>query len=148
MSAKSFLDTNIFLYAYDPESPSKRMVARRLIEEHAVSGTGVISYQVINEFFNVALIKRSVKMALDDARQYLHTVFLSLSTVPSSPAMIEHAIWLHQRYQLSWYDAVIVSAAQQGNCATLYSEDLQHGQQFGRLTVINPFRTAAASEPS
>jgi predicted nucleic acid-binding protein len=140
MSGKAFLDSNIFIYAYDPRDPRKQSVADDLIRSLAVGGEATISYQVIQEFFNFALVKAASRMTGDDAQKYLTTTFRPLNTVPSSFALVSDAIGIHQRYRLSWYDSLIVSAAQQAGCHTLYSEDLQHGQQFGSVTVQDPFR--------
>ena len=144
MSGRAFLDTNIFVYAHDSGSPGKRAIARQLIADLTLNGAGVISYQVVHEFLNVALMKNRNKMAPEDARQYLNTVLLPLLAVPSSVAVIEQAIWLYQRHQLSWYDSLIVSAAMQAHCSVLYSEDLQHGQTFGSVTITDPFRQPTA----
>jgi predicted nucleic acid-binding protein len=140
MSGKSFLDTNIFVYANDKHEPRKLRIALDLIREATVHGDGVISYQVMHEFFNVVLKKTSNKMLPEDAQRFLENVFRPLQTVPSSLAMVSEAIRIQERYCLSWHDSLIVSAAQQAGCDILYSEDLQHGQQFGGVTVQDPFR--------
>jgi predicted nucleic acid-binding protein len=139
MSAKAFLDSNIFIYAYDPRDPRKQSVAGDLIRSVAISGEAVISYQVIQEFFNFALIKVASRMTEDDAQVYLATAFRPMLTVASSASLVSEAIRIHRRYRLSWYDSLIVAAAQQAGCKLLYSEDLQHGQQFGTVTIHNPF---------
>jgi len=139
MSGKAFLDTNIFLYSYDTTDPRKHSIANDLIRSVAVSGEGTISYQVIQEFFNVALRKSPSKLSSQDARQYLTTTFRPLLVVPSSFSLVSDAIGIQERYRLSWYHSLIVAAAQQAGCKRLYSEDLQHGQQFGAVTVHNPF---------
>lgn len=139
MSGRSFLDTNIFVYANDRHEPKKRQIALDLIRDVTVSGDGVISYQVMHEFFNVALKKTSHKMSSGEANLFLEDVLRPLRIVPSSIPLISDAIRIQERYRLSWYDSLIVSAAQQAACSTLYSEDLQHGQQFGAVTVRNPF---------
>jgi len=140
MSGKAFLDTNIFVYANDRNEPRKQSIALGLIREVTVSGNGAISYQVMHEFFNVALVKNPRKMHHEDAQRYLDTVFRPLLAVPSSVALVSEAIRVQERYRLSWYDSLIVSAAQQAGCTILYSEDLQHAQQFGTVTVRDPFR--------
>jgi predicted nucleic acid-binding protein len=140
MSDKSFLDSNIFIYAYDQREPLKQSIADSLISGLAVGGDAVISYQVIHEFFNWALVKGPVKMPQDEAQRYLTVAFRPMQIVPSSIALVSDAIRIQERYRLSWYDSLIVSAAQQAGCKTLYSEDLQHGQQFGVVTVRDPFR--------
>jgi len=139
MSDKAFLDSNIFIYAHDPRDPRKQSVAGDLIRSIAVSGKAVISYQVIQEFFNFALVKAACRMTEDDAQVYLATAFRPMQTVASSVSLVSDAIRIHQRYRLSWYDSLIVAAAQQAGCKLLYSEDLQHGQQFGTVTIHNPF---------
>jgi predicted nucleic acid-binding protein len=139
MSGDSFLDTNIFVYAYDDRDPRKNSVAVDLIRQLTISGDAVISYQVVQEFFNVALAKSPRRLSHPDAHVILQDVFRPLQIVPSSFTLISDAIRIQERYRLSWYDSLIVAAAQQAGCSTLYSEDLQHGQQFGSVTVRNPF---------
>jgi predicted nucleic acid-binding protein len=139
MSDKSFLDSNIFIYAYDQREPVKQSIADNLIRGLAIGGDAVISYQVIHEFFNWALVKGPVKMPQDEAQRYLTVTFRPMLIVASSVALVSDAIRIQDRYRLSWYDSLIVSAAQQAGCDVLYSEDLQHGQQFGPVTVQNPF---------
>jgi predicted nucleic acid-binding protein len=139
MSDKSFLDSNIFIYAYDQREPVKQSIADNLIRGLAISGEAVISYQVIHEFFNWALVKGPVKMPQEEAQRYLTVTFRSMHIVASSASLVSDAIGIHQRYRLSWYDSLIVAAAQQAGCKLLYSEDLQHGQQFGTVTIHNPF---------
>ena len=140
MSGESFLDSNIFIYSVDAREPVKKSIATELIRSLVVEGEVVISYQVIQEFFNWALVKMPLKMSHDHAQFYLNTTFRPLHIVPHSIALVSDAIRIQERYRLSWYDSLIVSAAHQGGCTTLYSEDLQHGQQFGTLTVRDPFR--------
>jgi predicted nucleic acid-binding protein len=78
-------------------------------------------------------------MPQDEAQRYLTVTFRPMLIVASSVALVSGAIRIQDRYRLSWYDSLIVSAAQQAGCDILYSEDLQHGQQFGTVTVQNPF---------
>ena len=142
MSAKGkvFLDTNLFVYSYDDRDPIKRSMARELIRTVTFDRTGVVSYQVVQEFFHVLLVKAAGKLNTEDAQQVLATVFRPLLAVHSSVALFGDAIHLQKRHRLSWYDSLIVAAAQQSGCAILYTEDLQQGQRFGDLAVINPFR--------
>jgi predicted nucleic acid-binding protein len=139
MSGKAFIDSNVFVYSVDHCEPIKQSIANDLIRSLAVEGVVVISYQVIQEFFNWALVKSAVKMTADEARSYLATAFRPLQLVPPSFALVSDAIRIQERYRLSWYDSLIVAAAQQGGCDILYSEDLQHGQQFETVRVQNPF---------
>jgi len=140
MSDRFFLDTNIFVYSFDQSAAAKARKATQLIREALTTQKGVISYQVVQEFFNVALRRFSQPMKTADAEQYLSTVFRPLLGVHSSQALYKEALHLHAQMGFSWYDSLIVSAAIQARCDLLYTEDLQHGQRFGGLQVRNPFR--------
>jgi predicted nucleic acid-binding protein len=139
MSDRFFLDTNIFVYSFDQSANAKAGRAAQLIREALTTQKGVVSYQVVQEFFNVALKKFAQPMQPADAGQYLITVFRPLLAIHSSQALYAEALFLHAQSKLSWYDALIVSAAIQAQCEVLFSEDLQHGQRFGSLQIRNPF---------
>ncbi|HXE08339.1 MAG TPA: PIN domain-containing protein [Acidobacteriaceae bacterium] len=136
---RAFLDTNIFVYAYDNRDPLKQSIALNLVRDLMNADEAVISYQVVQEFFNVALVKSRNKLTIESADLILRDVFRPLIFVPSTIALISSALALERRYLLSWYDSLIVAAAQYAGCSVLYSEDLQHGQQFGTVKVTNPF---------
>lgn len=139
MSAKYFLDTNLFVYSFDRAAPRKTKIADTLIREAIAKRTGVVSYQVVQEFFNVALRRFTPVMEADEAQQYLATIFRPLLSVQSSATLYAEALPLQQKAKLSWYDSLIVVAALEAGCVVLYSEDLQDGQEFSGLTVKNPF---------
>lgn len=139
MSDRFFLDTNVFVYSFDRSAASKAQKATQLIREALSTQKGIISYQVVQEFFNMALRKFSQPMTAADAEQYLSAVFRPLLGVHSSQALFAEALLLQARSRLSWYDSLIVSAAIQARCDLLYTEDIQHGQRFGNLQVANPF---------
>ena len=139
MSARFFLDTNIFVYTFDTKAPAKAKRAARLIRQAADTGEGVVSYQVVQEFFNVAFRRFSRPMNVAEAEQYLITVFRPLLAVHSSPTLYVEALRVSGKYRLSWYDSIIIAAALQAQCGMLYSEDLQHGQELEGLRIENPF---------
>jgi predicted nucleic acid-binding protein len=139
MSGRCFLDTNIFIYSIDRRDPAKEQRATELIRSSHRSLKGVVSFQVVQEFFNVAPKRLLVPMSLELAQLYLERVFLPLLRVHSSARLYAEALALQSRYQLSWFDSLIVAAAIEAACAILYSEDLQHGQRFGDLQIQNPF---------
>ena len=139
MSDKFFLDTNIFVYSFDRNAVAKSRKADELILRALTTQKGMVSYQVVQEFFNVALRRFAPPMSLVDAQQYLGTVFRPLLSVHSSPALYVEALQLRDRAALSWYDSLIVVAALQAGCDLLLTEDLQHGQRFGSLQIANPF---------
>jgi predicted nucleic acid-binding protein len=138
MKGRFFLDTNIFVYSFDQSSPAKARRATQLIREGIATRKGMISYQVAQEFFNVALRRFARPMTVAEAEQYLATVFRPLMAVHSSQALYSQALRLSDRYRLAWYDSLIVAAAIEGECRILYTEDLQHGQQFEDLKAENP----------
>jgi predicted nucleic acid-binding protein len=139
MSDRFFLDSNIFVYFFDRSAAAKAQKSRQLIREALTTQRGLISYQVVQEFFNVALRRFAQPMQAAEADQYLGTVFRPLLAVNSSLALDAEALQLQARSGFSWYDSLIVSAAIQAQCDLLYTEDLQHGQSFGALEIRNPF---------
>ena len=139
MSDRFFLDTNIFVYSFDRGAVAKSEKAAELIRKALSTQKGTVSFQVVQEFFNVALKRFSQPMGLADAEQYLGTVFRPLLSVHSSLALYAEALRLHAQSGISWYDSLIVSAAIQAQCEILFTEALQHGQRFGSLRVANPF---------
>ena len=124
---------------FDRGSPAKAKRALSLIKDAVTSGRGIVSYQVVQEFLNVALKRFEKPLTTSEAEQYLATVFRPLLSVYASQSLFLEALRLSGRYRLSWYDSLIVAAAVEGQCATLYSEDLQHGQRMGRIEIQNPF---------
>ena len=139
MNGRFFLDTNIFVYSFDRGSPAKAKRSVSLIKEAVTSGKGIVSYQVVQEFLNVALKRFEKPLTIPEAEQYLATVFRPLLSVYASQSLFLEALRLSGRYSLGWYDSLIVAAAIEGGCSVLYSEDLQHGQRIGKLVIQNPF---------
>ena len=139
MSDRFFLDTNIFAYSFDPADSKKCRRAEELITEAVKSRRGVVSYQVVQEFFHLALRRFVSPMTVVEAEQYLGTIFRPLLTVHSSLALYAQGLQVQGRYRLSWYDSLIVAAAMEARCDMLYTEDLQDGQRFGAVQVKNPF---------
>ena len=139
MSGRFFLDTNVFVYSFDAGSPKKAAQSARLIKSAIETRGGIVSYQVVQEFFNVALRRFAKPMSTADAEQYLSTTFRPLLSVHSSPALYGEALRIGARFRLAWYDSLIVASAIEGQCDVLYSEDFQDGQEFGSLVVSNPF---------
>ncbi|HEY7461320.1 MAG TPA: PIN domain-containing protein [Gemmatimonadota bacterium] len=137
MSARSFLDANVLVYSDDHDAPAKRRRALDLLVEQRRNRTGVVSTQVLQEYFVAVTRKLAVDVAVARRKVELfaryHVVVIDLDDILS-------AIDLHRLHQLSFWDALVVRAARQGGCSVLYSEDLQHGRSIDGLTVLNPFR--------
>ena len=139
-----FLDTNIFVYAFLASEPRKRAKAVELIEASLGSGRGCISYQVVQEFANVARKKFATRLSADDCKAFIDAAMQPLNRVASSTALIHSALDLQDELKYSFYDSVMIAAAFQSGSSTLYSEDLQHWQLVrGDLRIVNPFLDAA-----
>lgn len=139
MNDKFFLDTNVFVYSFDGTATAKAKQAESLIRSALVNKQGVISYQVIQEFFNVAYRRFPEPMRGGQAEYYLATVLRPLCVLESSPALFLKALQIFARFGLQWYDSLIVAGAIEAKCGILYSEDFQNGQKFDNLEVRNPF---------
>src|SRR5258707_11515681 len=103
MPGRYFLDTNIFVYSFDTEARAKSRRATELVREAVATRRGIVSYQVVQEFFNVALRRFAEPMSYADAEQYLGTVFRPLLALHSSVALYQEALALNQRYRLNWF---------------------------------------------
>lgn len=95
---------------------------------------------MVQETLNVVLRKAEIPLDAGSARHYLDTVLAALYRIPPSLALYQNGLELQSRYQLAFYDSLIVAAALEAGCTRLWSEDLQHGQRIERLTIENPFR--------
>jgi predicted nucleic acid-binding protein len=137
MSARSFLDTNVLLYTDAVDAPAKHRRALELLAEQRRARTGVVSLQVLQEYFVAATRKLAVDAAVARRKVELfanyHLVVLDIEDVLA-------AIDLHRLRQISFWDALVVRAAKEGGCSVLYSEDLQHGQSVDGVRIVNPFR--------
>jgi predicted nucleic acid-binding protein len=138
MSGNVFLDTNVLVYANDAAEPKKQGTARALIKDVLYTGTGVISVQVLGEFW--VTVTRMIRTPLSNATARQEAELFSLMTVVDlDSSLFYDALRLQQLYQISYWDAQIVAAAESAGCTILYSEDLNAGQQYAHVTVVNPF---------
>jgi predicted nucleic acid-binding protein len=133
---RSFLDTNLLVYADSADEQIKQRRAIELIKTHRAGGTAVLSTQVLQEFVNVALRKLQLPPALIRERVGFYARF---DLVPVTPAVIEGALALHVLHGISFYDALIVQAAIASGCAELLTEDLNEGSVIGGVKIVNPF---------
>ena len=135
---KAFVDTNVLLYAHDREAGAKRRRARDLLEGLWNEGRGILSTQVLQEFY--VNVRRKTRPALSPAQaRTLVADYLTWNPVVNDGAAVLEAVDLGHRHQLSFWDALIVVAARKGGASVIYSEDLNHGQMFGSLQILNPF---------
>lgn len=136
MTGRCFLDSNILVYTDDRAAPAKQAAALDLLEQHRRAGTGVISTQVLQEYFVAATRKLGVEPA---AAQRKVALFARLHLVQVDLDIIMAAIDLQRLHQISFWDALIGQAALAAGCTTLLTEDLQHGAALRGLRVLNPF---------
>ena len=136
---KFFFDTNVLVYLFDADSPGKRKQARALFQAHAGAGDILLSTQVLQEFYVV--VTRKLARPLDAAAAAEAVVnFAELPIVNIDSKLVLAAIHRSRGSRLSFWDALVVQAAIEGNASTLYSEDMQDGMTLDGLKVVNPFR--------
>jgi predicted nucleic acid-binding protein len=137
MSA-DFIDSNVFIYLFDDADERKRSIAEAIVRKALADGSGVISFQVVQETLNILV--RKLGASPYDARRFLDAVLAPLWLVAPSPRLYAGALDVHARFRFGFYDSLIVAAAVDSGCSRLISEDLQHGQTIETLRVVDPFR--------
>jgi predicted nucleic acid-binding protein len=139
MPAEFFLDTNVFVYSFDARARAKRARARELVRGALQGGTGVISWQVIQEFLNVALHRFERPLTPRQAAEYLDEVLTPLCRIFPSPDLARDALAIHTETGFRYYDSLVVAAALTAGVATLFTEDLQSERRVRGLRIVNPF---------
>ena len=137
MSARSFFDTNVLVYSDDKASPAKQRRALDLLAEHRRSGTGVVSLQVLQEYF--VTITRKLRVDAHIARRKVE-LLAEFDVATPEVADILAAIDLHRLHGFSFWDALVVRAAKQAGCTVLLSEDLQEAREIDGIRIVNPFK--------
>ena len=138
MSDRAFLDTNILVYAYDQHEPHKQRKAQELITDGIEKENLLISVQVLGEFFNVVTRHIPQPMTPDEAQEIIAAISI-LPVQEIDLAMVNRAIDTHKTYRISYWDALIVTAAERAGCTLILSEDLSDGQAYHNMVVRNPF---------
>jgi predicted nucleic acid-binding protein len=137
MSGRCFVDTNILVYAHDVSAGVKHERARALLEELWHSRAGVVSTQVLQEL-SVSVRKKSAHpLGLQETRE-LVSDYLAWHVVVNDGDAVLGALDLEERYKVSFWDALVIHAAQTAGAEVLYSEDLSDGQRYGDVRVVNP----------
>jgi len=137
-SNRQFLDTNILVYAHDQSAGKKQAIASQLLTSLWQSRLGCVSIQVLQEFFVTVTRKTAVPLSVADASFIISQMGQWPVHSPNVKDLLD-AVQIQQRYQLSFWDALIIRSAEQLNCAIVWSEDLHDGQFYGRVQVKNPF---------
>ncbi len=136
MKGKVFIDTNIFVYSIDKHDKVKQKKARAVLTELAAKGIGVISTQVLQEFYVAATKKLNANPLV--VKEILHSLE-KFEVVQISPEMINDAIEVTLLNKISFWDSLIIVSAESSKCTSLLTEDLNSGQVIKGVTVVNPF---------
>lgn len=137
MKDKCFFDSNILVYMQDATDKQKQQKARNLLFECTENESAVISTQCLQEFYNV--VANKLKQDKITTKQIIHSFAQSIPVIQITPRLIENAIDISIKTQFSFWDSLIISAAENANCNILYSEDLNDGQIVNGVRIINPF---------
>jgi predicted nucleic acid-binding protein len=134
----TFVDTNILVYAHDASDDVRQPIAARLVEDLWQSRSGLLSTQVLTEFYAVVTRKFEPPMPRREARS-LVDAYTAWPVVQVDPTLIVAASALEEQHSLSFWDALIIEAARRAGAARIVSEDLQHGRRIAGLSIENPF---------
>lgn len=137
MNARSFFDTNVLIYADDKAVPAKQRRAIDLVAEHRRSRTGVVSLQILQEYF--VSVTRKLHVEASIARRKVELLAEFDVAVPEV-ADILAAIDLHRLHGFSFWDALVLRAAKQAGCSVVFSEDMQNAREVDGLEIVNPFK--------
>ena len=138
MTGPVLIDTNVFVYRHDSSNPSKQARAEQWIRLLVRGRSGRVSFQVLQELYATLTRGRRLNFDRSEAREIVEALAV-WQPVAIDLATMRRAWFLQDRFSMSWWDALIVAAAQICECEVLLTEDLQHGQQFGAVWVVNPF---------
>ncbi|MFY9951396.1 MAG: PIN domain-containing protein [Candidatus Sulfotelmatobacter sp.] len=137
MNVRSFFDTNVLIYADDKAAPAKQRRSLNLLAEHRRARSGVVSFQVLQEYFVTVTKKLHVDAPLARRKVELLAEF---DVVAVGVSDILAAIDLHRLHSFSFWDALILRAAKQAGCSVLFSEDMQHTREIDGVRIVNPFQ--------
>jgi predicted nucleic acid-binding protein len=137
MSAKTFIDTNILIYAHDVDAAGKHAIAKNILDELWTDRSGVLSMQVLQEFYVNVTRKIAAPLSKSNARTIVNNY--SLWCVDTTPSDIVTAFRLEDEARISFWDALILSAALKARAEKILSEDLNAGQKISGVRVVNPF---------
>ncbi len=135
----SFIDTNILVYAYDADAGAKHLAAKDLLKICWETESGILSTQVLQEFYVTVTHKLSKRLSKQKVREVIQN-YQAWPIYSINVDDVLSASEIEEKYQISFWDALIVQAAMNSGCNKLYSEDLQDGQKFDSIIVINPFK--------
>jgi predicted nucleic acid-binding protein len=136
---KFFIDTNIIVYLFNKDETDKNKIAEEIVKHAIKSGNGIISYQVIQEFCNVALRKFKEPMKVDDCDKFINKYLYTFCDIFPGIELYTKALKLHDETKYSFYDSLILVSAIMSHCKIIYSEDMQNNQKLQNIKIVNPF---------
>ncbi|HTQ86578.1 MAG TPA: PIN domain-containing protein [Candidatus Solibacter sp.] len=142
MSDKFFVDTNVLVYAHDRSAGAKHDRARELVEELWRTGSGVISTQILQELC-VSVRRKSARPLEFAAIREIVADYLAWEVVTNTGRSVLEALEIERRFAISFWDALVIHAAEVAGAAILYTDDLSDGQVYGAVRAVNPFRDGA-----
>ena len=135
---KTFVDSNIIVYAYDTHDPGKMHTARNILSQGILNENLVLSVQVLGEFFVVSTKRIQNPLSSDEALEIIEILGTN-PIVDIDYSLVIHAVAIQKRYALSYWDSLILAAAERSECTILLTEDLNHSQIYNDIVAINPF---------
>lgn len=138
----TFVDTNVLVYAHDKTDPVKQAVAQAALEQLWSQRSGVLSTQILQEFYVVATARQKLAMTPGEAREIVE-LYSTWPVVLIEPPLILTASRLHEQQSMSFWDALVVEAASVAGAGRLLTEDLADGQEIQGVRIENPFRTGS-----
>jgi len=138
MNDKFFFDTNILVYANDSSEKTKQEIARSLLKDSLIKQNGVISVQVLSEFWVTVTHKIKNPLSVEIAEKEIE-LFQLMEIVSLDYSLFKEALRFQQIIQISYWDSLIIAASHSAGCKTIYTEDLNHGQITAEMELCNPF---------
>lgn len=142
VAQRSFIDTNILIYAEASDAPLKQRAALDLLKQLYEGGDGVLSTQVLQEYCNVSLKK--LKLSAQHVRAQLD-LYEQFEVIQVTPQIIRAGLDLHQTRSVAFYDAIVLATAQIAGCSVVFTEDMNAGEVIGGVRIVNPFTAPLTS---
>ena len=136
-----FIDSNILVYSYDSAEPVKRALAQEIIASLVRNENGVLSVQVLGEFFSIVTRRIANPISIEKADTTVGMIasLPELDVLEIDMAMVRRAIATHSRYGTTYWDSLIIAAAERAGCTSILSEDMNPGQSYHGMLAVNPF---------
>ena len=138
MTDRTFIDTNILVYAYDTHEPLKHERAQAILKRGIEAEIAVLSAQVLSEFFTVVTKRIPDPLSIREAEDALD-LLSALPVIEIDLRLVRRAISVHRDYGITYWDSLIVAAAERAGCAQIFSEDFNPGQSYNGIVAVNPF---------